>query len=104
MLGWISCTHARRYIFIQAAPADSPRLVTHVDDAFLRRVTQLYRQRIPEGGAVLDLMSSWVSHLPPEKQYERVVGHGMNAAEVRCGTERQGDGSHLDGSTSGNVV
>ena len=66
--------------------------MTHVDDAFLRRVTQLYRQRIPEGGAVLDLMSSWVSHLPQEKQYERVVGHGMNAAEVRCGTERHGGG------------
>ena len=41
------------------------------------------RQRIPEGGAVLDLMSSWVSHLPPEKKYRRVVGHGMNAAELR---------------------
>ena len=84
-------------ILVNAAPAGSPRLVTHVDDAFLRRVTQLYRQRIPEGGAVLDLMSSWVSHLPPEEQYERVVGHGMNAAEVRCGTERQGgDGVHVD--------
>lgn len=91
-------------ITFNAAPAGSPRLVTHVDDAFLRRVTQLYRQRIPEGGAVLDLMSSWVSHLPPEKQYERVVGHGMNAAEVRCGTERQGGGMHLDGSIKGSCL
>ena len=46
------------------------------------QVTQLYRERIPEGAVVLDLMSSWVSHLPPEKKYKRVVGHGMNAAEV----------------------
>ena len=46
------------------------------------QVTQLYRERIPEDAVVLDLMSSWVSHLPPEKKYNRVVGHGMNAAEV----------------------
>lgn len=34
------------------------------------------------GGAVLDLMSSWVSHLPGDVQYSKVVGHGMNAAEL----------------------
>ena len=32
---------------------------------------------------MLDLMSSWVSHLPPEVKYSRVVGHGMNAAELQ---------------------
>lgn len=31
---------------------------------------------------MLDLMSSWVSHLPPEVTYTKVVGHGMNAAEL----------------------
>ena len=56
--------------------------MTHVDDTFIQKVTQLYRQRIPEGAAVLDLMSSWVSHLPPERRYSKVVGHGMNAAEA----------------------
>lgn len=29
--------------------AELPRLVKHVDDVFLRKVTQLYRQRLPEG-------------------------------------------------------
>jgi len=61
---------------------DSPRLVRHVDDNFLAQVTQLYRERIPAGGTVLDLCSSWVSHLPPEAKYGKVVGHGMNAAEL----------------------
>ncbi|EIE19047.1 S-adenosyl-L-methionine-dependent methyltransferase, partial [Coccomyxa subellipsoidea C-169] len=61
---------------------DSPRLVTHVDDTFIEKVTQLYRQRIPKDAAVLDLMSSWISHLPPERRYSKVVGHGMNAAEL----------------------
>ncbi|PKI79127.1 hypothetical protein CRG98_000419 [Punica granatum] len=27
-------------------------------------------------------MSSWVSHLPPDVKYRRVVGHGMNAQEL----------------------
>jgi hypothetical protein len=30
-------------------------------------------------------MSSWVSHLPDDVKYARVIGHGMNAQEVRCG-------------------
>jgi SAM-dependent methyltransferase len=45
-------------------------------------VTQLYRQFFPAGGAVLDLMSSWVSHLPAEVPYTRVAGLGMNAREL----------------------
>jgi len=53
----------------------APRLVNHVDDDFLRQLTQLYREKLPqEGGCVLDLMSSWVSHLPPEASYSKVSG------------------------------
>eukprot|EP00793_Prasinoderma_coloniale_P005348 PRCOL_00004756-RA len=59
-----------------------PRFVKHVDDAFLSRVTQLYDRLIPEGACVLDLQSSWVSHLPESKGYERVVAHGLNAQEL----------------------
>jgi len=62
----------------------TPRLVTHIDDAAIGAVTQLYRERFPSGGAILDLMSSWVSHLPPEATYSRVAGLGMNAAELRA--------------------
>ena len=59
-----------------------PRFVTHIDDAAIAAVTALYREVLPQGGAVLDLMSSWVSHLPPGIAYGEVVGHGMNAAEL----------------------
>jgi len=59
-----------------------PRLVTHIDDAAVAAVTQLYRELLPERGAVLDLMSSWVSHLPTEATYVRVVGLGMNQVEL----------------------
>ncbi|MGI4762866.1 MAG: methyltransferase domain-containing protein [Janthinobacterium lividum] len=58
------------------------RLVTHIDDAAVAAVTQLYRQHLPAGGAILDLMSSWVSHLPAEVQYGRVAALGMNASEL----------------------
>jgi SAM-dependent methyltransferase len=60
----------------------TPRFVTHIDDGAIAAVTQLYREYLPPGGAVLDLMSSWVSHLPPEVPYRRVVGLGMNAQEL----------------------
>nr|QSQ68599.1 hypothetical protein PY_022127 [Puya raimondii] len=61
-----------------------PRFVTHVDDGFIAALTELYRERLRPGAHVLDLMSSWVSHLPPEAQcrYGRVVGHGLNAQEL----------------------
>ncbi len=59
-----------------------PRFVTHIDDGAIAAVTQLYREYFPPGGEVLDLMSSWISHLPPEAAYRRVVGLGMNPAEL----------------------
>jgi SAM-dependent methyltransferase len=59
-----------------------PRFVTHIDDRAIAAVTQLYREFFPPGGAVLDLMSSWVSHLPEEVRYGRVVGLGMNEREL----------------------
>ncbi|KAK3267062.1 hypothetical protein CYMTET_24359 [Cymbomonas tetramitiformis] len=60
----------------------APRLVTHVDNGFLSKLTQLYRERIQPGASVLDLCSSWISHLPPEVSYSKVTGHGMNATEL----------------------
>lgn len=60
----------------------APRLVHHLDPRFRAQLTQLYRERIPEGSDILDLCSSWVSHLPTDRQYGRVTGHGLNAAEL----------------------
>ena len=59
-----------------------PRFVTHLDDAAIAAVTQLYRTYFSPNTVLLDLMSSWVSHLPPEISYRRVVGLGMNRAEL----------------------
>lgn len=60
---------------------DSPRFVTHADDRFLRRLTDTYAAVLSDGDRIFDAMSSWVSHLP-SCEYERVVGHGLNAAEL----------------------
>ena len=59
-----------------------PRFVTHIDDATIAALTEFYRELIPAGSAVLDLMSSWVSHLPDEVAYRRVSGLGMNSEEL----------------------
>jgi hypothetical protein len=61
---------------------EPPRLVCHIDDGAITALTEFYRVALPAGGVLLDLMSSWVSHLPPEIDYPEVIGHGMNATEL----------------------
>jgi SAM-dependent methyltransferase len=60
----------------------APRLVTHVDDPTIAALTDAYRALVPAGARVLDLLSSWVSHLPEEVSYAHVAGHGMNLVEL----------------------
>lgn len=61
-----------------------PRFVTHIDDMAIQAVTQLYREYLPPFGTILDLMSSWISHLPEEVRYGKVVGLGMNKQELEA--------------------
>ncbi|ASC70574.1 Biotin biosynthesis bifunctional protein BioHC [Halomicronema hongdechloris C2206] len=61
----------------------TPRLVTHVDEGFITQLMDLYRQRLRPHSRILDLMSSWVSHLPQEMAFEWVEGHGLNAEELQ---------------------
>ncbi|MDP9366048.1 MAG: class I SAM-dependent methyltransferase, partial [Chloroflexota bacterium] len=63
---------------------DAPRFVQHIDEVAIGAVTAAIRRLVPPGADVLDLMSSWVSHLPPaaELPLGRVVGLGMNAEEL----------------------
>jgi SAM-dependent methyltransferase len=61
-----------------------PRFVQHLDGPFRARLTELYRERIPRNAVVLDLMGSWVSHLPEDGTYAEVIGHGLNARELQA--------------------
>jgi len=60
----------------------APRFVTHIDDATITALTRAYRELLPAGAAVLDLMSSWVSHLPDDVAFGRVAGLGMSEPEL----------------------
>jgi SAM-dependent methyltransferase len=59
-----------------------PRFVTHVDKGFIDQLTQLYSDRLQPNTRILDLMSSWVSHLPEDIEFSHVEGHGMNEEEL----------------------
>jgi len=61
---------------------EPPRLVYHIDDHAVAALTGFYRRVLRPGGAILDLMSSWVSHLPQDIAYAEVIAHGMNAEEL----------------------
>tara|TARA_B100000945_G_scaffold101513_1_gene79998 strand:+ start:1604 stop:2254 length:651 start_codon:yes stop_codon:yes gene_type:complete len=64
-------------IFYQQA-----RYVHHLSDSFRIRLTNLYSEYLLNHHVILDLMSSWVSHLPSNIRYKKVIGHGLNKAEL----------------------
>jgi SAM-dependent methyltransferase len=61
-----------------------PRLVTHIDAKATAALTAYYRRTLKPGTRILDLMSSWVSHLPSDRAFAEVVGHGMNGDELQA--------------------
>ncbi|MEK9661841.1 MAG: methyltransferase domain-containing protein [Alphaproteobacteria bacterium] len=60
----------------------APRLVAHLDDAARAALADWYAKLLAPGAAVLDLMSSCVSHLPDDIALGPVTGLGMNAVEL----------------------
>ena len=59
-----------------------PRRVVHIDDGAIANVGEIYASRLPVGGEILDLMSSWRSHLPENVRPKQLVGVGLNRAEM----------------------
>lgn len=55
------------------------RFVTHIDDAAIAAVGELYRE-LELTGSVLDLCSSWISHF--QQAPNELVALGMNASEL----------------------
>ena len=66
-----------------------PRFVEHVDDTAVQQM-RTYLNRVvvepPQVTRVLDLCSSWTSHLPSREQHglQRLAGLGMNAKELQA--------------------
>ena len=59
-----------------------PRKVVHIDEAAIAAVESFFAEILPPNGELLDVMSSWRSHLPPALARKRVVGLGMNGEEM----------------------
>jgi SAM-dependent methyltransferase len=71
---------------------DRARLVNHIDDTAIGLVSRLYGRLIRPGSDVLDLMSSWTSHLPPDLALNGLTVLGMNLEELQANpraTERR---------------
>ncbi len=60
-----------------------PRYVYHLSKSFRTRLSYLYSLYLLNHYVILDLMSSWVSHLPNDKKYKKVIGHGLNELELK---------------------
>jgi SAM-dependent methyltransferase len=58
------------------------RNVVHLDPGAIEALRGVYAEQFPPDATVLDLMSSWRSHLP--EGLGRVVGLGMNAEEMEA--------------------
>lgn len=65
-----------------------PRFVEHVDAQAVQSMTQYISSLLKPGDSVLDLCSSWTSHIDPDiaKSLKRVAGLGMNAEELKANT------------------
>ena len=58
------------------------RMVDHIDQSASDAIRGIYQCQLCSGMRVLDLMSSWQSHLPQEITALKVTGLGMNQAEL----------------------
>ena len=58
-----------------------PRLVVHVEEYVISAIRSFFEETLPQSGVILDLMSSWRSHLP-EGFAGKVVGLGLNETEL----------------------
>ncbi|MEO1290846.1 MAG: class I SAM-dependent methyltransferase [Chloroflexota bacterium] len=59
-----------------------PRKVVHIDDGAITALRQYYEQVLPQDAIILDMMSSWRSHLPDNLNPQQVYGLGMNGEEM----------------------
>lgn len=60
-----------------------PRKVVHIDDVAIATLRDtVLAETLAPGSTILDLMSSWRSHLPEAGAFTSVTGLGMNADEM----------------------
>ncbi len=60
------------------------RLANHLDDMAIKQVKSIYSTLLSSGNNLLDLMSSWVSHIPNTLTDCQVTGLGLNKEELKA--------------------
>jgi len=61
----------------------NPRFVHHIDATAREMIRNTYGRFLADGMRVLDLMSSWQSHVPARLHLERLTGLGLNEEELK---------------------
>lgn len=61
---------------------DQPRMVNHIDETAQKRIKEIYGRFLQPGMSVLDLMSSWNSHVPESASGLEITGLGLNTEEM----------------------
>merc|ERR1712109_167162 len=61
---------------------ETPRLVTHIDDFAIESLMNYYDENLKSDSTIVDLCSSWISHLPNQFTFKNVIGIGMNEKEL----------------------
>jgi SAM-dependent methyltransferase len=69
------------------------RKVVHIDDGAIAALGGVYDELFPTRGRLLDVMSSWRSHLPSHRTDE-VIGLGLNADEMADNPQLSGHVVH----------
>lgn len=59
-----------------------PRKLVHIDEGAIAAAGQCIAQTFAPGGVILDLMSSWRTHLPEGFVKQKCIGLGLNADEM----------------------
>jgi hypothetical protein len=65
----------------------TPRMVNHLDDTAIDQVKSIYSKLLRQNTRILDLMSSWTSHLPDTLDECQVTGLGLNLSELQANNQ-----------------
>jgi SAM-dependent methyltransferase len=59
-----------------------PRFVQHIDDGAIEALKSYYSEILEPNHSIVDICSSWVSHLPASLKPQSMIGYGMNKQEL----------------------
>ncbi|BHH86001.1 methyltransferase domain-containing protein [Desulforhopalus sp. 52FAK] len=60
------------------------RLINHLDDTAIEQIKLIHSRLLSPRNTILDLMSSWTSHLPDTYENCQITGLGLNEEELRA--------------------